>query len=383
MSISSLAKIEVSKSNLMAYYKPLVSDFQQKMKGVAIPGIERMPEPFLPLFGKSYPSAPVRIAVIGQDTKEWGDLRHFLKSPELWEKEIFNSRFNEFENHSFTGWGKQRQTFFGFVMKLLAEYHGRTNWKAMKKGAMREILDSFAWANCNAIELYSSSVKAKGVPKEFWDQVILAGRHFNKYSHLHRTLNPDVVLILHRKVNFDSYFFGFSKPKLVESIGRINQYEIEGISSKIFHLPHPQSMNRIEGTEFFFENLKSLFLVKGISIAFPLFLSGIRDGERALKFLEENAPRPPGTISKYDCISWIADELCKRDSFMSVTTLVQLLNRLGWRNSVGKKFSTRTRGPYSLVRSTYVHFAQREAVHQSHNIAIAFRKPNFEYAYSV
>jgi len=242
--------MRIDKSYYKTYYRPLIEEFCEKMEPLKVPDIDSIPEPFLPLFGERYACAPVRIAVIGQDTRTWGDLKSFLRSADSWESTICEKRFSEFEEHAFTGWGAQRQTFWGFVMKLLADFHGQDDWGAMKKGAMSEILDSFAWANCNSIELYDSSAKSLGIEKHLWDRIRAAGKHFDKFKHHYEVLKPDVVLILHRGLDMESYFEDFNSPEKVFSDNRFEQYEIEGVNSTILHLPHPGSMNRIEKLPF-------------------------------------------------------------------------------------------------------------------------------------
>lgn len=372
--------MQIDKDYYKIYYRPLIEEFCKKMEPLQVPDIDRIPEPFLPLFGERYACAPVRIAIIGQDTRKWGDLNVFLRSADCWETKICDERFSEFEEHAFTGWGVQRQTFWGFVMKLLADFHGQDDWGAMKKGAMSEVLDSFAWANCNSIELYKSSARSLKIEKNLWTQIQAAGKHFDKFKHHYEVLKPDVALILHRELDMKSYFEGFSPPERVFSDNRFEQYKIEDVKTMILHLPHPQSMNRIEKTPFFFDQLKKVFEKNGQIVSFPLFLAQ-EEGMEALEFLKAHAPRPTPNIDKYQCLSWIADELCKRSVFMSATTLVRLLNHLGWKTDRGGSYSDKGRGPYRIIKATYDRLDRIGDTARARNVASAFRKPNFEYAY--
>ena len=64
--------------NHISYYKPLIKDFLNEVERLAHPNIKGLPEPFLPLFGNSYEKSAMRLVIIGQDSKVWGDLNEFI-----------------------------------------------------------------------------------------------------------------------------------------------------------------------------------------------------------------------------------------------------------------------------------------------------------------
>jgi hypothetical protein len=65
---------------------------------------------------------------------------------------------------------------------------------------------------------------------------------------------------------------------------------------------------------------------------------------------------------------------------MSVPALCTLLNEHGYRTNYDKEF-TGGRGSYRLVSGTY-HRMEDKFPDRAHNVAVAFRRPNFEYAYN-
>src|SRR6266576_4485090 len=139
------------------YFTPLIQDFIRDVESLAHPKIKKMPEPFFPLFGKNYETSALKLVIVGQDTRGWGDLREFIASEKANPGSNLAEGLNEFRDHEFTSWGGPRQSFWGFAMMFLAALHGQDDWGAMKQGKMTEILDSFAWGNGNAIELYGGT----------------------------------------------------------------------------------------------------------------------------------------------------------------------------------------------------------------------------------
>jgi hypothetical protein len=65
---------------------------------------------------------------------------------------------------------------------------------------------------------------------------------------------------------------------------------------------------------------------------------------------------------------------------MSVPTLVSLVNGQGYLTNYGTEFSG-GRGSYKLVSGTYHRFNSAGHADRARNVALAFRKPNFDYAY--
>jgi hypothetical protein len=363
------------------YFVPLIKDFLREVESLPHPDIKGMPQPHFPIFGKSYESSALRMVIIGQDTLKWGDLRDFIAEEKLSPGCNLDDDFEEFREHAFTGWGNQRQTFWGFAMMLLSALHGQEDWGAMKQGKMQEILDSFAWANGNAVELFGSTAVGLGVPREYWEKVRAAGKRFNRFRHVVETLRPHVAVIMYRGIDLPDYFDG-CRYEEVRRDGRLIHYHLPDCNVDVFHVPHPGSMNRIEGTDYFCSKLKELFAQHNLATPFPEFLSDQVEGEEVMRHLQHNAPLPSPTFDKFAFVAWVADELKKRNTFMSVPALCSMLNEQGYRTNYGDTYSG-GRGSYRLVSGTYHRMMAAESSDRAHNVAVAFRRPNFEYAYSL
>lgn len=122
----------------------------------------------------------------GQDTLGWGDLQEFLAAETQSPGAKLRQGLTYFEEHPFREWGATRQRFWGFTMMLLTALHGQEDWHRMKAGHMYEILDGFAWANCNAIELYGST--AKRLPARMFKSIKL-----QKVRFMPKTLEPGIL----------------------------------------------------------------------------------------------------------------------------------------------------------------------------------------------
>lgn len=367
----------------LACYTPLVAEFVSHVESLAHPDIARMPEPFFPAFGSSYERSALRLVIIGQDTRGWGDLRKFIQDAKLNPGAKLQSRLDEFRKHPFTDWGGSRHHFWGFAMMMLAALHGRENWVLFRQGAMNELLDSFAWGNGNAVELYESSPSKLGIPRGYWNSIRSAGARFDKFSHIVETLKPHAAVILWRRMNPKSYFAGYTH-QIVSRDGRLTHYHLPEVGVDVFHVPHPRSMGYIEGADHFCAKLKELFSQRGIMKPFPEFLAGQSQEQEAMEFLRHHAPPAGPGFDKYAFVSWVAEELCKRATFMSVPTLIDLVNAQGYKTNYGTEFSG-GRGSYNLVSGTYHRMKANgspDAEKKAHNVAAAFRKPNFEYAYN-
>jgi hypothetical protein len=362
----------------LEYYTPLIQEFIQKVELLPIPDIQGMPEPFLPLFGKDYENSAQRLIFIGQDTRGWGDLRSYIEAEKanpginLW------GRINGFQDRLFTHWGSTRHTFWGFAMMLMASLHGSKNWGLMKAGAMIEVLNSIAWGNVNAVELFSSTPSKRQVEENFWEAVRGAGKHLDRFEHVWQTLRPRVVIALCRGADLTSYFEGYKVERLLEE-GRVTHYHLPDINVHVFHAPHPVNMKFTQGADYFCEKLTQL-IRKELVPVFPQFFHGQEDAKEVMEFLYQNGPSQ-SECDKFNFVAWMATELKKRDSFMSIPALCDLLNRKGYKTDYGSSYEA-GRGSYRLVRGAYYRMVKRGEPETAANIALSFKRPNFTYAYS-
>ena len=372
----------------LTYYTPLIQEFVREVESLPHPDIAKMPEPFFPAFGKGYEQSDFRLVIIGQDTRGWGDLLDFLAREKATPGISLQNGLAEFQDvqdgkHSFTDWGHTRYHFWGFAMMLLAALHGQEQWGMMKQGAMNEVLDSFAWGNCNAVELYQSSPSRMRppIPREYWDAVRKAGARFDRFKHIEETIEPHAAIVLWRGMHPESYFEGYDY-KEISRQGRLIHYRLPEIGVDVFHAPHPRNMGYIEGADHFCAKLKEW--VFKITPPFPKFLSGQAEAQEVLHYLRCHAPPPSPGFDKYAFVSWVAEELTNRGTFMAVPTLISLVNAKGYKTNYGTEYSG-LRGSYRLVSGTYHRMealGSPDGDTKAHNVAVAFRKPNFEYAYS-
>ncbi len=114
--------------------------------------------------------------------------------------------------------------------------------------------------------------------------------------------------------------------------------------------------------------------------AFPQFFEGQEGAKEVMEFLYRNAPTP-SECDKFDFVAWVATELKKHDSFMSIPALCDLLNRKGYKTDYGSSYEA-GRGSYRLVRGAYYRMVKRGEPATAANIALSFKRPNFTYAYS-
>ncbi len=240
------------------YYTPLVQDFVREVENLAHPDLERVPQPHLPLFGSGYERSALRLVIIGQDTRTWGDLRNFIVDAKKDAGSMLRTELREFRGMDFVNWGPRRQTFFGFVMMTLAALYGHADWGIMKKRGLREILDSFGWAEGNAAELYRSYPRKLGLEEKYWRSVRNAADRFNRVRHIIETLKPHAILVLYKGMNTRNYFDGY-KYNTVGQVGRLTHYWLPEAKVDVFHAPHPGSMNRKEGTDRFRDKITELF----------------------------------------------------------------------------------------------------------------------------
>lgn len=363
------------------YFTPLVKEFVSEVDRLDNPRIERMPQPHLPLFGSGYERSAFKLVIVGQDTRKWGDLNKFIAAEKGKPGCRLRDELAEFRTREFVEWGPRRQTFWGFVMMTLAALHDHANWEVMKQRKLKEVLDSFGWAETNAVELYMSTARGLGVPEGYWNEVRKAGDRFNRFQHIVEVLRPDAVLILNRGLNKDRYFEGYNL-ETVEKAGRMIHYRIREVGVEVLLAPHPLSMNRREGTSPFRDKIKKLFADRGLTATFPKFVDGRSEAAETTRFVLKNAPPLSPEFDKYDFVAWVAEELAKRESFMSVPTLVSLLNRHGGKTNYGTEFGG-GRGSYRLVSGTYHRLDRAGKGDAADRVAQRFLKPNFEYAYTV
>lgn len=361
------------------HYGPLIGAFCRDLEGKELPGLDRMPQPFLPIYGQAYFDSSSRIVIVGQDTKGWGNARAFVETGLRNPDDLISADFEEFREHAFTAWGGSRYTFWGFAMMFLAAAHGHTDWQVMKAGGYEDILSSFAWGNGNAVELFNSTPKGKGVPYETWETVYRAGNRFNGITHLLEVLDPHVVVVTWKAMDPREYFAGQEYDVVDSNDPILTHYTLRGCNTRVFHVPHPGRMKFEAGADVYCASLVNQLRKCGIAVEYPKFVEMTADSNRVVEHLMRNAPEGRDNFA---FVEWVAGELHKRGSVMSVQALADLLNVRGHRTNDDDEYAG-GRGTYRLVRGTYHRLNRSEKTKEAEMVACAFVKPDGNYAFPI
>jgi len=176
-------------------YMKKVSNFADSVGDMNASGI---PEPHIPLWGPLYEYAPLRVGIIGRDTRSWGDLPEFLRTVKESPLKAIHRNENEFNSLAFTDWTNNfGKTFWDTSMKILAGLHGIADWKRLKRREELAVLRSFFWANVNSIERYAASPKSNGVSWDVWRKIKDASeKHLDSFSAILDIFTPHVVVVM-------------------------------------------------------------------------------------------------------------------------------------------------------------------------------------------
>ena len=98
-----------------------------------------------------------------------------------------------------------------------------------------------------------------------------------------------------------------------------------------------------------------------------------------MDYLYQNVPAQ-GACDKFEFAGWVANELKKRETFMSEPALCELLNKKGYKTDYGSSYGA-GRGRDRLVRSANCRMKNKSEPDSAKNIALAFRRQIFVYAY--
>lgn len=364
------------------YYMPLIQEFCAEVTSQELGGLEKIPKPFLPLFGPKYAESPMRIVMMGQDTKGWGNVKNFLEAEASEPGSNLKADFDEFENHDFLWWGsnKTRYSFWGFVLMFLASVHGIKDWSVLRRGNYKNILNSFAWANGNAIEYFASSAQGQGAPFDSWKAVWDAGQRFNGAKHFLETLDPHVIVVMWKDMRPDTFFDGLEYTQQLGATG-VRHYCVGSKNVQVFHIPHPGRMKfEPQTADYFCEQVKAAFLKTGLIVEYPAFVKSLAEAESVVKYLKTHAPSGV-TNTKYEFVAWVAEELQKRDSVMSVPMLMSLLNDLNYQTDYGTEYAGK-RGSYRLIRGAYHRLKAAGKMESARAVAESFVQPDGRYAYN-
>lgn len=178
-----------------ARYRPAIENFVNDIEGLDASGI---PEPHLPYWGPLYEAAPLRVGVIGRDTRGWGDMTEFIECVRADSQAALARHRDELDGLAFTGWTNNfGKTFWDTTMKILAAMHGVNDWKLLKKRQDTTPLRSFFWANVNTIERFEVCPRDNGVPWETWRKVKDSSeKHLDSFQGILDVFRPHIVFLM-------------------------------------------------------------------------------------------------------------------------------------------------------------------------------------------
>lgn len=185
--------MEKIKNDFAATYSPLITEFIENVRHLNCEGI---PEPFLPVCGELYPEANTRIMFVGMETRGWGHAPDFIKRATNGCAQLFAEALEEFNELEFCFWGNNfGNSFWDFILKFLAAFHGLDDWKSLRRQEHKEILQSFAWANANAIERYQVTAQKNGVLEEDYKIFKRLSLPFDNGGYLISVFKPRLMMI--------------------------------------------------------------------------------------------------------------------------------------------------------------------------------------------
>jgi hypothetical protein len=175
-------------------YAPRIQRFLEEVEGVDATGI---PEPHLPLWGNAYERSANKIAFIGQDTNYWHSMADFQSAGKQSVRDVLFKRENVFHDLLFTNWTNNFGTsFWDTVLQLLAGFHSIDDWRQLKRRQREDVLQTFVWAQTNAVELWTSSPSEAGANYDNWLRFKTASeRHLDFLSPILNVFRPDVAIV--------------------------------------------------------------------------------------------------------------------------------------------------------------------------------------------
>ena len=361
-------------------YRPLVDYYVTKLSTRPVKDYSSIPHMFLPIWGKNYHHALIRIAIIGKETRGWGpNLDQFIVDYQNNKYDFENDRV-EFQNFDFidASWmgGKPtRASFWGFWMNVLAKTYGIDNWEEIKWGKFNILLDSFLWGNVNAIETYTSTSGIDINVPGYWFAKE-ESRVFDSVDLVRRVFNPHVIILTCALDEMRRYL-GEGFELLERKNNRVNVYRKD--NHLVFHAPHPNNQRwQPGGSDEYAKIMRDLLVQYKLFCPLPNVLQqGLSPEAKDILINECSAEK----VNKFEAIARIAHELRRQHSYMTARSLcVEILNKAGHRTNNGTEYTGNCQGPCRLCATAYHRFEKQEPG-IADDIAYAFTKDNGFYAY--
>jgi len=358
------------------YYRPLVEKYAKELRSsFPLEAYKTIPQLFLPQWGKNYERSLVKMAFVGLETYGWGDTYNFLRQIENgdWDDVLSVS---EFQNLDYVNWTSgHRYTFWGFVMYFLGALYNVKNWEVLKQKKHANLLSDFVWGNATSIERWKNC-NANVVCFDVWNAVKKASIDFDDFQHIRILFNPQVVIMTCGKRVGRNYLRNTAK-KMLWSKEQVDLYKTE--DALIFHMPHPNNMRFNKGADFYASIVREGLKEHDLFVPLKQFSDIDMEVETFLKNLVGQLKK--NAVSTKDAVAMVASALRKQDACISVRMLCRILNDAGYTTSYGTEYSA-GRGSYKMIASVWKHFQYlQKRPDIAEDIALAFTKPNGEYAY--
>ncbi|MCH8535435.1 MAG: hypothetical protein LAT51_10235 [Flavobacteriaceae bacterium] len=223
------------------YYSELVTEFREDLNPE---NFDRIPEPFLPLYGEEYFNSEIKIMIVGIETRKWGDMSEFINEANINPETTIFRNFKSFRNLDFLKWGNNfGRSFWDFNLKFLANFHEIDNWKTIKKSQRNDIAKSFVWGNYNSLEDFKVTAKKKGAKFTDWQIVKEKSKIFDSSKHLLEVFEPNIILVLNWGME-DSWLRESDDTLKKEVIGKyLIYYYLPKYNTHLIKTAHPTSLS--------------------------------------------------------------------------------------------------------------------------------------------
>ena len=232
------------------HYTRKVSDFIRDIGEIDTTGI---PEVHLPLWGKNYETAKLRMAFVGIETQGWWDMAEFISDAKRDTRTAIFRQTEKFLQLPFVEWTNNfGTTFWDTVMQFLAAFHKVPEWQELKRRQHDEILHSFVWSETNAVERWQVTAEGNGSDFKAWEKIKAASKlHLDSYSAIIDIFRPHVAIVMHWT---DDYW---DRALEWESIGDHVDYAFDHAhATHVFNTAHPNWMRNERRSETFTTILK-------------------------------------------------------------------------------------------------------------------------------
>jgi hypothetical protein len=207
-------------------------------------------EPHLPLWGQAYAQAPVRLAFIGQDTRNWGEMTPFLAQARESPEQACLRWQSYFRELPYVKWTNRAGTsFWDTVFRILAGANGIKTWKDICRGRHDDLLRTFVWAEVNSVELWTAQAVARWETRtkkkadiQVWRKLKLASeRCLDRLSLILDVFSPHAIVILNWHIPAHYWDRHLEWTTITDHL----RHATDGkTGAQVFHSAHPAWLGR-------------------------------------------------------------------------------------------------------------------------------------------